>query len=414
MIQIQTGWDRYHRPLMGKHDASFMISCFAESQKRVPIHAGFFLDVSESMGRDGRLSHAKEFILSLLNNLQNGDHFTLATFHGRVTLFADDETLTDQNRPLLAERIRSLEAGGVTRLDLALETIRDRMKSSGELLRFTFLVSDGFPTDKDGYQVTDEQSYLNIAAQVGQQGKPLIVVAFGNPDSYNPVFFNAVAEKTQGSFRYSPDAHQLVASLNEDIRRMNITRVGNVRIVFELDPTLASCNWVGRAYPDKQLLVPVEKQTYILGSLCIGDPVVLIANISSYGDLDTTSGEHRLGTVRMVANTQTGCWKQHLVLSQDYTNRSDLIEYRDETVHRWYLELEETAQLRKAVQAITERRTTEAEQHINAARSTRQSLGKAINELDDLRRTLTRDNGDGVARLLELARLSRFSHRGDR
>lgn len=410
MIDVKTGWNRPYRPLQGDHGAALMVELqAAQGAGKVPVDVHLVLDISGSMKQHNKLDEAKKTCRFVSDSLEEKDTLTLTAFNDNANDLLRDAPVNAHTRRTLREQLDQLKPAGVTRLDQAFERILQRPGDASKGSRFVILISDGQPTDARGTQIKDPAEHLRLAERIGKSGVRLISVALGDPQAYDAAFFNSVAERTQGPFRFSPRAEGLKDALAQDIRAIINTAVEDVSLSFSFANASTRLLWMGRAYPDKQFLEPValSDARYHLGGLSVGEAHTFVAYILTSGDLDTTPGAQAIGNVTIGCRGPAGDWKERHDLTLEYTDRQDLLEFLDAGVERWRLEMEETSHTMKAVNAKASGNQKQFEQHLRAAKRTREELGKQGGILDTYRDTRPENAADVLANVLAEARKSR-------
>lgn len=410
MLEIKTAWDKPYRPLTGDHAAAYMLEMCPVSTDKIPVHVHILLDISGSMNKNNKLHEAKKACEYIIGNLGPDDSFSLTAFNDLLHPEIQKIYMNDENKNKSIHSVQNLAAGGVTLLDACLEDFLQRASPDTSTPCFVFLISDGRPTDKKGTRVVEWKTYFDLASRVGQAGARMIAVALGDPQDYEPDFFNALAQRSGGPFRYSPQAQDLQNVIREDLRQIHHTAVNNVHVNFDFFEPSTHLYWFGRAHPDKQFFESIEKGSlYLLGSLSQQQIQTYIAYLMTCADLNTLPGTQTIGKITVRADIAGRVWQEEREIQLEFTDNPELLQFEDKAVKRWRMEMEETDRTLKAVDAQRRGDQEAFQRHLQGARKSRSELGKPMEHLDNFFKTRLDDDKDGQARLIEEARKSRRS-----
>lgn len=409
MISMTTAWDRPYRPLYGDHAAAYMLEFSPKDYgENLPIHVHILLDVSGSMQKNNKLKESIAACRLISEQLSEQDTLSLTTFCDFVETLFNRQFMHNENKEQVNKILEGITTQGVTRLDLCLENILDEFSQPAERPTFIVLISDGRPTDKRGKRILDFSSYLEQGRRIGQAGIQMIAIGLGQAQDYDPDFFNALAEQTQGPFRFSPRAEDLKGMIQEDLKSMQKTTIESIEVEFLFYEPSYKLLWFGRAFPDKQFLEsygPEDK--YFLGTLAQGGTQTYVAYILTATDLSTQAGIHSIGRVHLNCRAGSRTWSEDREIELEFTDNPEHLRYVDSQVERWRIELEETDRTMKAVQAEQSGDQAAFDRHIKAAQKSREQLGKDMNDLDNYRKTRKDKDNESLARLLIRARESR-------
>ncbi len=409
MLTMRTAWDQPYRPLHGDHAAAFMIELQpGTASQKIPLAVHIYLDISDSMNDNKKLSESKKACLHVIEQLSDEDFLTFTAFNHGCRRLASETKMSANNKQEVRERIEKLEATGITLLDGALQNFLSNHQKRPNTAEFLFLVSDGKPTDRKGTTVADVAPHLEYAGKIGAKGVTLLAVALGDPKDYDAAFFNKMAERTGGAFRFSPQAESLQDCMSNDMRVLKTTAISDVILDIAFNQPTTKLLWFGRAFPDKQFFETAgPKYRYRVGHLPANQPQTFIAYIMSSAGFDTVPGRTIIGQVTATSEkTIIEPITKEIVL--EYSNDLSHIDYIDKGVQRWRLELDETNQTQKALEARNTGDQKAFDRHINAARRTRNELHKEdTNDLNALGGRQQEGDEERLARIIAEARKSR-------
>lgn len=406
MIQIKTAWDRPYRPLQGDHAAAFMIQLLADpTAENLPVDLHIILDISGSMNANRKLTEAKKACHFIINHLKEQDTLSITAFNDIIYEVVKPSKMSPVQKQQAENSINQLTARGVTRLDLAFEHVLKQPVSGPS---FVILISDGRPTDAKGKRISDTAHLLNQAEKIGTDGRKMIVTALGDPRSYEADFFNLMAQRTAGPFRFSPHAKELEDVLSEDIAVIQNAAVEKVSIEFRFHKPSTRLLWFGRAYPDKQFMEShTSDAEFLIGTLSHNEPQTFIAYIMTTGDLESRSGRTEEGTFTARCKGPTGNWDTSHAIEIEYSDNPEHLNYLDSKVNNLRLELEETDRTMKAIDAKEKGNDQAFNLHLSAAKKTRRELGKSTDDLDRMKQTKKDEDPSALAELIRKARKSK-------
>lgn len=156
-----------------------------------PASVAILVDTSTSMIGD-RLEHARSAVASLVRACRPGDRLAVFSFGSEVRRIVESQGGEDVSEPL-----RSLLAGGKTRLDLALEAASAWLATRTGV-RHLVLLTDGDPTDADGRRAPT-QPLLDGAVALARTGVRAAVIGLGRTEGYDPAFLRALADGCGGT-----------------------------------------------------------------------------------------------------------------------------------------------------------------------------------------------------------------------
>lgn len=219
MFDLSLDWDRPNRipSVESTHTLRLRLQPQSGAQQRtLPLNLAIALDTSGSMEGD-KLDQAKTACRSILAQLRDQDTLSLASFNDRVLTQID--TCRGSDRDRAAGSINSLQAGGTTRVDLALEWLQQRLQpdpsSSPPPARVALLITDGHPTNNQGRILEDTAPLIQQAQTLAESGILLCAVGLGNAANFNTEFLVNLSDTGSGEFLYADTPDRLTPQLSD-------------------------------------------------------------------------------------------------------------------------------------------------------------------------------------------------------
>lgn len=220
MFELDLGWDRPGRA--NDSNASEHVLRVrlrpAPGAGGIPLRVALALDTSGSM-EGSKLESARRACLSLARALRPEDSVSLAGFATSVEEVLPVTIRSALDLDALQKRLGAIEAGGVTRTDLALEWLGRVLSGDASAARLAVLVTDGHPTDPAGQVLSDVAFLVDRAARVGQAGATLAAVGLGDAADFNTAFLNDLTVRGQGQFLYAAQERELEPLVGEYFQR---------------------------------------------------------------------------------------------------------------------------------------------------------------------------------------------------
>lgn len=189
------------------------------------------IDRSGSMAKQGKMEHAKDAAIHLLESLEDRDHLTLITFAGKVTTELSRGSKEDVAK--LAQAVTKLSADGWTDLYGAVvrglaELTKDGIDASEGVVRRIVLITDGLPT-KGKSKVSD---FVKLAERVGEAG--ISVTALGIGGDYNEEILSALAFSSGGVWRHIRHPSEIRGMFARELESMKTTILVRPELRLEL------------------------------------------------------------------------------------------------------------------------------------------------------------------------------------
>lgn len=223
------------RPKDGEFSATTLIELTpSASSKRVPANVLFLVDASSSMGGD-KWSMVKTAMTELVGSLKEDDRVSLVLF-GTTAREVFPLASLAQNRAAMQDAIRKLEnPSGVTNLEQGLITaykVFEARDQSDKVKRVNhvILLTDGFPTDNQGYRLEKFDKFEKIVSQ--QEHITLTGVGIGSADDYDSDFISRLSELGRGSYYHANAMEKFKEGLQAEMQKLQSSVVGDLVMKF--------------------------------------------------------------------------------------------------------------------------------------------------------------------------------------
>lgn len=223
------------RPAGGDFSTTTLIELSADqNSKRIPSNVLLLIDSSSSMGGN-KWSTVKQAAVELIETMKDEDRVGVVLFGSTAKEIFPLASLA-QNRSTMIEAMKKLEApSGVTNLEAGLKMAYgcfDARSSSDKVKRVNhiILLTDGFPTDKEGYRIEETTRFEDIVAK--SEHVTLTGVGIGSADDYDSNFISRISELGRGSFYHANDLNKFKEGLQAEIQKLDSSVVGNLVLKF--------------------------------------------------------------------------------------------------------------------------------------------------------------------------------------
>jgi Mg-chelatase subunit ChlD len=193
-----------------------------EGRADLPVEVAVVLDVSGSMGSEGKLKQARTGLTTLVDRLDDHDRFSLTVFDQTAEVVVAPQGMHD--REGIQEAIRSLGPRGGTSLAAGLSKGMEVLGSSEHDVRRVMFLSDGLDN-------SSHETLATLAGSMLQDG--VSVSAFGLGVHFDEHKMRTVAEAGGGRYGFVAAASHLPDLIGEELERANGTVAK--RAVLELD-----------------------------------------------------------------------------------------------------------------------------------------------------------------------------------
>ncbi len=223
------------RPKEGDFSTTTLVELTPDNKLgRVPSNVVFLVDASSSMGGN-KWSMVKSALGELVESLKDDDRVALVLFDSSAKEVFPLASLS-QNRSAMKSAIDKLATpSGVTNLEAGLKiafgafdarSAADKVKRVNHVI----LLTDGFPTDGQGYRMEKTDKYEAIVRD--QEMITLTGVGIGSADDYDSAFISRLSELGRGSYYHANDMTKFKEGLQAEIQKLQSSVVGELILKF--------------------------------------------------------------------------------------------------------------------------------------------------------------------------------------
>lgn len=232
-ITSQNGSD--FRPKDGEFSTTTLIELTPDNRLgRIPSNVVFLVDSSSSMG-GSKWAMVKQAVAELIDSLKDEDRVGVVLFGSNAKEVFPLASLAE-NRGTMRDAIQKLEApSGVTNLEAGLKSAYAAFEARSKAdkvkrVNHVILLTDGFPTDDQGYRVDNTTKYEQIVQR--SEHITLTGVGIGSADDYDANFISHLSELGRGSFYHANDLAKFKAGLSAEIEKLQSSVVGELILKF--------------------------------------------------------------------------------------------------------------------------------------------------------------------------------------
>jgi uncharacterized protein YegL len=177
----------------------------------------------------------KQALVELIDSLKDEDRVGVVLFGSTAKEVFPLASLAE-NRRVMRDAVSKLEnPSGVTNLEAGLKsayaTFEARSKADKvKRVNSVILLTDGFPTDDQGYRVDKTLKYEEIVRKY--EHITLTGVGIGSADDYDANFISHLSELGRGSFYHANDLAKFKAGLSAEIEKLQSSVVGELILKF--------------------------------------------------------------------------------------------------------------------------------------------------------------------------------------
>ncbi|MCB0404578.1 MAG: VWA domain-containing protein [Bdellovibrionales bacterium] len=232
-ITAKNGCD--FRPKDGDYSTTTLIELTPDAKLgRVPSNVVFLVDASSSMS-GSKWKTAKTAMREIVDSLKDDDRVAIVLFHSSAKEVFPLASLA-ANRDAMKEAISKLEdPQGVTNLEAGLKSAYgafDARSAADKVKRVNhvILLTDGFPTDNQGYRVEKTAKYEDIVKT--HEGITLTGIGIGSAEEYDSGFIGRISDLGRGSYYHANDLSKFKAGLQAEIEKLQSSVVGELTLNF--------------------------------------------------------------------------------------------------------------------------------------------------------------------------------------
>ncbi len=256
-IAIRTALDKEFRPLRGDFLQTIMVEISpGRGLRSLPLNIGILLDVSNSMQGE-KLENAKRACQLLLGQLGAQDRAAVCVFSSGARTVAPSAFFDDNTKSNAINAVGALRTEGATELLAGLNRVFQEVAPhrSDQVTTFVIMLSDGEPTDAQGYIDNDFAKYLaRVGEEFSNNGVSLSTIGLGSAADYDAGFLRDLADQGAGKFLMSRSPQELADAFQDEFGRIQSTVLGDVNI--EVSRLNGSVRRFWRVVPDKKIFDP--------------------------------------------------------------------------------------------------------------------------------------------------------------
>lgn len=307
-MRLRLLWLRPSRSIGATASTStLLIGCRPERSAAPGCDLHLLVDTSGSMGSAGKLQGAKEACRAVLAGLRAEDACAISAFSGAVTPILPLTPRTALDLPHVHAHIDALAAGGITRMDQAIDQARTALRARTDSARpaTLILITDGHPTDPKGARLADTDDLESMTTACGEQGFSVVAIGVGSANDFDGDLLERLADKGRGAFCHASRGGALSSLLqdrlsrsqsmvcsNAEIRLRPLACSAQVRGLCRMTPEYVNIPLLG-AGPDGAIALPI-------GALPADAETVCLASIETEGQFGL-SGPQPVLTVNVNA-----------------------------------------------------------------------------------------------------------------
>ena len=398
-LRFQVLTDKRFRPTDGDFIVRMALTVGVSDLAEVlPLHLCIVIDRSISM-QGSKLTQAKEAAQAVIQALSSGDTFSVLAFGSTVEVLSGAGLATDHAKHKAVQAITALDASGVTRMDLALEQAYAQFAATDEDTMNTLIfLSDGAPTDGQGYMLGDEGlNHLTdtVSRAFGGQAITTSTIGLGDAEDCLAPFLERCGEMGGGIFCHADNPSVLRDRFMEAFHRVHATAVSDV--IFRLEDVNGDVRRAVAVLPDIRVLPaqPAEDGAFLIdgGALQQGEEhAFLVEIVTPAGEEGKTKLCQIKANYRMDGMQQQTPSETPLI---EYTSQDSLLDQPDHPILARYKGLYNAfQQAQKATENAREGGDPKKTKVLlrNAARTTRRlGLSKQTKVLETMADRLDQD-----------------------
>ena len=393
-LQIRTALDKEFRPTRGDYLQTIMIELTpGRNLSSLPLNLGILLDVSHSM-QGTKLENAKRACQLLLEQLSPQDRAAVCVFSSGARTIAPSMFFSDDVKANAQRAVGNLRVEGATELLAGLNQVYAEVAPhrTPQVTTFVLVLSDGDPTDDQGYRVEDKTQYLErVASEFTAHGVSLSTIGLGSASDYDAAFLRDLSDKGSGKFLMSKDPQELADAFQDEFGRIQSTVMADVTLEITRLNGVSRRFW--RVLPDKKIFDPPrainQTLTIPIGSMQNDQPQAYLLDVVTSAPQET-GGRGLLCQVKAIVTVDGQPVETSTNVTVGYSDNELELAQRNNEVQRLIEEANDfklQVDLEQAVKTGDRRRMTSI---LATKKKMTQRLGKstATKVLEDMEDTL--------------------------
>ncbi len=253
-LALRTALDKEFRPTRGEFLQTLLIELSpGRGMNTLPLNLGILLDNSGSMEGD-KLERAKRACVLILDQLSAADRAAVAVFSSSSHVVVPSTQFGEGTSLKQRQNVMDVRIEGATELLGGLNTIYKEIEAHRSPASTTFVIvlSDGQPTDAQGFIDRDLNKFLERSkSEFEQGGVSLSTIGLGSAADYDAPFLRDLADKGGGKFLMATTPEDLAATFQDEFGRIASTVLSDVTI--EVSRLNGRARRLWRVVPDKKI-----------------------------------------------------------------------------------------------------------------------------------------------------------------
>ena len=253
-LAIRTALDKDFRPTRGDFLQTLLIELSpGRGMSSLPLNLGILLDNSGSMDGE-KLVNARRACQLILEKLKPEDRATVAVFSSGSRVIVPSTLFGEGVKMRAQAAVGDVRVEGATELLSGLNTIYQEIAphASPAVTTFVILLSDGQPTDSQGFLDRDLPKFLARAkAEFTSSGVSLSTIGLGSAADYDAAFLRDLADEGSGEFLMATTPEELAGVFEAEFGRIASTVLSDVTI--EVNRLNGKARRFWRVVPDKKI-----------------------------------------------------------------------------------------------------------------------------------------------------------------
>lgn len=223
------------RPKDGQYSTTTLIELMPDARLgKIPANVVLLIDASSSMGGN-KWNTVTQAAKELVDSLRDDDRVAIVLFDSAAKEVFPLASLSE-NRATMKEAIAKLATpSGVTHLEDGLKKAfgvfdarskGDRVKRVNHVI----LLTDGFPTDDQGYRIEKTHKYEEIVGH--HENITLTGIGIGSAEEYDSTFISRLSDIGRGSYYHANDLGKFKEGLQAEIAKLQSSVVGELLLKF--------------------------------------------------------------------------------------------------------------------------------------------------------------------------------------
>ena len=253
-LALRTALDREFRPTKGDFLQTLLIELSpGRGMRSLPLNLGILLDNSGSM-EGPKLENAKRACSLILEKLSPEDRATVAVFSSGSRVVVPPTQFGEGMKARAQSAVADVRVEGATELLVGLNTIFKEVSpyAGPAVSTFVILLSDGQPTDSQGFLERDLAKFLERAkAEFETNNVSLSTIGLGSAADYDASFLRDLADRGSGQFLMAGTPEELAGVFEDEFGRIASTVMSDVTI--EVNRLNGKARRFWRVVPDKKI-----------------------------------------------------------------------------------------------------------------------------------------------------------------